>query len=309
MSYRKFKQQTEQKQLTLFKHALQFEEVASQVVIQRIPASYLHRILKPLLRARDEAENPDEIDPASFIRSDMDDVERAIFTFDSTFAECKEKRVDMLSSMEAIARRWDIEKSAGEGCVFLAWKTTYGVKRDGTKGHRAPELVGAATVNRFRSWSDFSTDRSDMSAYDFGVLSGARPGGSTQEQVAAKNYFQSHTMYIDSVCAKHKSGVGRVLVLHAIRYAIMKRCTGIIALAFSAYANKAPESKEIFKSLKFDTIIPKANFTSRLYGTWFYLPLSGRTYEHLVQSGAINVCTRSGFTPKTEDTLVWRCPR
>lgn len=303
--------QDRQKQVSIFKNSLKFQESAAGVVLQRITGSYLRRILKPLTQAREAAMRDaarrglseanilkagDAVDPKDVEVDRSDPLVAAIYSFDTIFSECRTKQVDMLAGAESIVAEFDEYGAPGHGCLLLAWKIEYDTE---TRSHTAPKLVGAMTLHKFVKTSNFSTDDASISAEDMRILSGTHREG-------APNYFRKNLMYIDGMCAKGK-GVGRVLLLHAYRYALMRKCTGVIALSFSRTVNAVPESHKIFTAFGFTPIIPKAKFNVRMYGTWFYIDLDAVTFRMVVEDG-IKICTRRGFTEATKNKLVWRCP-
>ena len=78
-----------QKQISIFKQSLKFQEAAAGVVIQRVPSAYLYRILRPLIDARAAAPNereanriramdhcPDRRDPLVHAIYNMDETSR-----------------------------------------------------------------------------------------------------------------------------------------------------------------------------------------------------------------------------------------
>ena len=285
-----------QKQISIFKQSLKFQEAAAGVVIQRVPSAYLYRILRPLIDARAAAPNERE---ANRIRAmdhcpdRRDPLVHAIYNMDETFRGCATKGVDMLSSAEGIASEHTFDGTSGNGCLFLAWKTTYDT---GEKRLRDPELVGAMTVYKFKRTSNFSTD--------------AASTGRDDAKLAP--YFQSGKyLYIDSMCAVGGGGVGRILVLHAYRYAMTKKSKGLVALSYSRNkltGSAKPESYKIFDDFGFKHLIENANYTIQMYGTWFAIDLDAISFAGVTRA-AIDICTRRGFTEKTKNTLVWRCPQ
>lgn len=304
--------QDRQKQVSIFKNSLKFQEAAAGVVIQRVAGSYLRRILKPLTLAREEVmrdaarkgfseakivQAGETVDPNDVDVDRSDPLVAAIYSLNTIFSECRSKQVDMLSSVESVAVEFDEHGAPGHGCLLLAWKTGYDAA---ARTHATPKLVGAMTLHKFVKTPSFSTDDASISAGDMRILSGTHQEG-------APNYFRKHLLYIDGLCATGGGGVGRVLVLHAYRYALMRKCTGIIALSFSKRATAVPESYKIFTAFGFTPIIPKANFKTRMYGTWFYIGLDAVTFRMVAEEG-IKICTRRGFTEATKDKLVWRCP-
>ena len=299
--------QTKERQTQIFKNALKFQESAAGVVIQRIPGSYLYRILKPLIQAREHAmvvgEDPNRIDPLSHCPDTDDHLVNTIYNMDHIFAHCKTKNVDMLASAEAVAMEWKEDGAPGHACLMLAWKTTFNTD---TRRFNEADLVGAMTLHKFKVSDNFSTDRSSLGDRDYQILHGHAASGSNE----TRNYFQRNTMYIDGLCAKGKGGVGKLLVLHAIRWAVMRKCTGIIALSYSRRQlgnGKHPESYPIFQSLGFEKTIPTANFRVQIYGTWFFQSLTSINFAGIIED-AVSICTRTGFTDKTSDKLIWRCP-
>ena len=285
--------QSPQKKLKIFKDALQFQESAAGVAIQKVPSSYLVRILKPLLDARAAAPTQRE---ANRVRAmdhcpDANDpLVHAIYSLNATFSSVVSKGVDILSSAEAIASEHAVDGAKGNGCLFLAWKTEYNRT---TRSLNDPVLVGAMTVYRFKRSENFST-HSEATGSDDALLD---------------PFFRARFLYIDALASKG-AGVGKLLVLHAYRYAIMKRETGVIALSYSQKrlaGDAKPESYKIFHGLGFTRLIERVHYRIG-YGTWYATSLDEVTLSGVLESG-IRLCTRPGFTSKTEDQLVWRCPR
>ena len=289
-------EQTKEKRQKIFKDALQFQESAAGVAIQKVPSTYLTRILKPLMDARDAAPNVAEanrIKAMDHCPDKRDPLIHAIYSMDRTFASAVTKGVDPLSSAEGIASEHTFDGAKGNGCLFLAWKTSY---NRNTRKLDDPTLVGAMTVYKFKRTVNFSTDAMSVSEEDNATLD---------------PFFRSNFIYIDTLVSSG-AGVGQLLALHAYRYAIMKKAKGVVALSYSkkrlSGTNK-PESYKIFHELGFTHLIEHANYKIQMYGTWFatllddVAPLSG------VLDSGIELCTRAGFTKKTEDQLVWRCPR
>ena len=304
------------KKIQLFKASLKFQESAAGVVVQRVLGSYLYRILKPLIDAKEKARRDDpnypndngydpadEVDPAAVLRKlpeKNDTLVKSIYGLQTIFEDCFHKGVDIFDSAQAVAEEYKKHGAQGSGCLLIAWKTSFD---DTTKRIRAPTIVGAMCCHRFVATSNFSTDRASLAASDWALLHGERSHGSIER----RNYFHRNTMYIDTVCSK-SGGVGKLLVLHAMRWALMRKCTGLIALSYTPRSNGVPESKKIFESLQFEKIIPKANFAiDHMHGTWFYIHLNSPTFEGILKE-SFDVCTRRGFTENTKDRLVWRCP-
>lgn len=286
--------QSVDKKQKLFKDSLQFQESASGISIMKIPSAYLLRILKPLLSARDAA--PTE-HAASRIRAmdhcpDVDDpLIHAIYSMESTFSTARTKGVDVLSSAEGIASEHIIDKGKGNGCLLLAWKSSY---NSATRRIDDPVLVGAMTVYKFKRSPNFSTDASSTGVDD----------------ATLDPFFRSNFIYIDTLVSTG-AGAGKLLALHAYRYAIMKKARGVIALSYSKRrltGTAKPESYKIFDDLGFLHLIENATYNIQMYGTWFVAELKDITMAGVLESG-IRLCTRNGFTSKTEDQLVWRCPR
>lgn len=261
-----FSEQTYSRKVQIYKQALRFQEIASGVFVQRIPARYLKRL---------------------YDSSDNDDiVVRALRNLDSIFPECKRKDVDMASSVEAVLSEFEEDKASG-GVVLLAWSVSFDAER---KVMNTPRLVGITTLCTFGFTPNFSTDPASISSADQTRL---RP-------------YVGRWMYMDAMCST-QAGVGRLLVLKAFQYAITQKKQGLIALSFSARRAPIPESKRIFTSLHFTPIIPQANFKIQMYGTWFAKSTSEVDLAGMAED-AVGVCTRTGLTAKTMDTLMWRCP-
>lgn len=261
-----FDSQSNARKLQIFRRALHLQEVAAGVFVQKVPASYLKRLYSD--------------DGAS-----DDPVAQALGNLDRIFANCKAKSVDMAASVEGILAE-HAKDSKSHGVVLMAWAMGFD---GGRKEMRAPKLVGMATVSNFVSTENYSTDAAAMSAQDRRVL---------------QPYFGSQYSYIDCLCST-QPGVGRLLVQHAYAYALARKKRGLVALAYSRRASDLPESKRLFELLHFETLVPRANFNVRMYGTWYVkrdIDLAG------MATAAVQVCTRAGLTERTADALMWRCP-
>jgi hypothetical protein len=214
-------------------------------------------------------------------KNDDDPVVRALHNLDDIFSHVVNK-VDMTSSVEAL-----LEEKTKHSVVLLAWKMDFDAAG---RNMKPPRLVGIATIASFTSTEQFSTDKESLSPQDFRILI---------------PYFNSNWMYIDGMCSI-LPGVGRLLVLHAYLHAIQFKCDGLVALAYSNRSNVLPESKRIFDLLDFDPIIPKANFTVKMYGTWYAKSTDDIDLAGITDDG-MTICTRTGFGPKTANSLIWRC--
>lgn len=224
-----FANQSPTRKLSIFRKALTFQNSATGVIVQRVPASHLKRLLL----------SEDQQDP----------LVHAIQESKRIFARCKDKDVDIELSLHAIADEYKRDGTQGNGGVLLAWQMPYDTS---SKRYSTPECVGIATMCNFKSNNNFSTLPTQMSTSDYNAL---------------HPYFGKY-LYIDAMCSK-RAGVGMLLVLHAYQYAVMRKTHGLIALSFSTSSRKTPESKRIFEKLGFTQLIPKANFKFQVYGTWF----------------------------------------
>lgn len=310
MASRLVHEQSLDRKKQLFKNALRFQESAAGVVVQRVTGSYLYRILTPLRRAREaqaRASGTVLTNPMAYLPDASDPLVHAIYNMDNTFADCRSKAVDMMASVEAVADEWKVHGASGHGCLLLAWKTTFD---SSTKKIQAPVLVGAMTLHRFVRTGNFSTDHStgaregSLGDRDHDVLRGEQAAGDGSR----RNYFNRNTMYIDCLCAKGRGGVGKLMILHAIRWAIMRKCTGVIALSYVRKAKQVPESHAAFVALRFDKIIPTVQYKIQgMHGSWFYLALDNVGFEAILKEG-VDICARTGLTDRTKDSLIWRCP-
>jgi len=250
-----FEEQTHQKKLSIFRHALKLQALGAGVFLQKLPATQLRKL------------------------GDNDPVADVLDNLDSIFKSCKDKSVDMASSIEAMLE--EDEKQRIRGLVILAWRMDY----DSTRRASKPKLVGALVMSDFVSTSNYSTDAESLGG-DYETL---------------QPYFHK-AQYIDAVCSTHK-GAGRLLIMAAYDVALQRK-QGLIALSYSRRRNAVPESKKIFESLSFEPVIPTANFAIQMYGTWFYRSNSDLSLEGMSED-AVNVCTRVGLT--RPDSLIWRC--
>ena len=262
-----FDEQELRRKMSIFRQSLRFQETSLNVFVQKIPLSYVKRALAA----------GDEDDP----------LVAALQSLDDTFRECRDKQVDVASSVEALLTESDAR--SGSGIVVLCWRLTFNAEQ---RRLNRPSLVGICTLFDFVSTSSFSTDAKSMARGDYNLL---RP------------FFDRNYAYIDAMCSK-SHGVGRLLVLHAYNYALSRKKRGLIALAYSARKNAVPESKRVFETLNFTAVIPEANFTVRMYGTWYKKEVDEVDLSGLADD-AIRVCTRAGLTARTANSIVWRCPR
>lgn len=252
--------QTWNRKVAIFSRSLELMNTAAGIWIQKIPASYLKKLMAPDANKKDP-------------------VVRALQSLDTIFTSCRKKKVDMESSVKYIMKEHSND-SRGHGAVLLAWRMSF----EGNK-MKAPDLVGMCTLFNFISSYSFGTEENDMEEQDFRVLS---------------RYFGNNNTYIDTMCSTQK-GVGRLLVLHAYKFALSRKKKGLIALAYSARANGVPESKRIFEKLRFSTIIDDAHN----HGTWFYKSTDAVDLAGVAEE-SVKVCTRRAFT--NADSLIWRCP-
>ena len=247
------------RQVAFFKKALRFQESAAGVVIQRVPASEVHRIMKPVIQKRQETfethkkehmkKYKDEekaeafarkkfdalrIEGKDFLTKESDYLQRAIFSMQTTFQDSDKKGVEIFSAVESLAYLWSDHRSKGNGCLLLAWKSTFDKSK--TPHQQPPKLVGAMTLHKFVETELFSIQKLN---------------DTTKEKL--RPYFEGEYMYIDAMCSV-APGVGKVMVLHAIRWALMRKCEGIVALSFSTKKDRLPESIGIFEKFKFDPI-------------------------------------------------------
>jgi hypothetical protein len=286
-------EQDARRKTSLFKQSLRLHEVAAGVFVQRIAGSYLKRLIKPLREARARAPDPRRFDPQSVDVDRTDPLVAALYAFDDIFEDCNTAKVDMLSSVEYLAEEYDVHGSSGHGCLILAWRQTYNRE---TRRHDAPQLVGAMTLHRFVQTPSFSTDMSSLSERDFRTLTGP------------PNFFRKNLIFIDAMCAKGRSGVGRLLLMHAYNYALLRKCTGVIALSFSSRRNVRPQSYPLFEDFGFEAIIADARFRNpRIHGAWFFIDVRNPAPFENLESGALRVCTRRGLTPATRSRLILRC--
>ena len=140
-----------------------------------------------------------------------DPLYKALKSLDAHFPGCLAKDVDMAGCVESIVLEHAKNKQ-GDGAVCIAWAQEYPA---------APKPVGLITLHNFVQSKNFHTTNAEIGDKDFDTLS---------------RYFGSRYLYIDCMCST-KVGVGRLLLQHAMRHALMKKKTGVIALAFSMKAS------------------------------------------------------------------------
>lgn len=260
------------RQVAMFRRSLELQASAAGVFVQKVPAAYLKRIMS----------DTNSSDPLVKNLQDLDRV----------FADCKKKDVDMASSVDGLLEEYD-QNRRNKACVLLAWHMKFDNE---DKKLKDPELVGMATVAMFESTPNYSTDEYDPAT---------KKGSVSKEDMKKLEPYFGKYMYIDCLCSK-RAGVGRLLVLHTYKHALVSKAQGLIALSFSVNTKNPPESKKLFRDLKFDTLIEKADFKIKMYGTWFELSSKNLPFAGIAKA-SLDVCTRKGFTPKTADNLIWRC--
>lgn len=284
------KDQTPARQQQLFKNAVSFADTAAGVKIQRVPASVVARILKPYMvrkaYAQDPNARPDYGECIGDLSDDLqaDPLVQVIYDFENIFSAALQKKVDMFESLVTMATLWNQNGSPSQACLIVAWKVEHGARR--------PVVVGAATVIRAYMHDDLATTQEILSDRDF-------------EKV--QPLLRAKSLLIDTMSSTQK-GVGRVLLLHCIRYAMMRKMTGVLALSYAGWASNVPESKKLFEFMEFEKVVTKATFKVQGYhGSWFFLPISKLPLHGIVEK-AVRVCARRGLTAKTRDALIWRCP-
>lgn len=256
-----FDTQDVKRKQSLFKQALRLYESSLGVWVQKVPSSYLARLL--------------------VTKDTSDPVYVAIRDLNRNFPACVEKDVDMGGCVESLLLEYANDKK-GDGCALIAWAQEY---------PNAPKAVGILTLHNFIRSDNFKTTNEYVGNRDYETLT---------------PYFGSRYVYIDCMCSTQR-GVGRLLLNSALKYAIAKKKTGVIALAFAQRAKKTPESAAAFDKCTFTKLIPTANYKVQMYGTWYVKKVADISLDG-IDTNAFRVCTRSGLTPKTEDNLIWRCP-
>lgn len=284
------KDQTPARQQQLFKNAVSFADTAAGVKIQRVPASVVARILKPYIVRKAYASNPHARPNYNECIQDLsedlqaDPLVKAIYNFENIFSVALQKKVDMFDSLVTLATLWNQNGSSSQACLILAWKVEHGARR--------PVIVGAATVIRSYMHDDLATSQDILSDRDFEKI---------------HPHLRSKSLLIDTMTSTQK-GVGRVLLLHCIRYAMMRKMTGLLALSYSGWTGRVPESQALFEFMEFEKLVAKATFKVQGYhGAWFFLPITKLPLHGIVEK-AVRVCARRGLTAKTRDALIWRCP-
>ena len=275
MSAQAIDDQPLKRRIQLLRQSTQLLAVATGCFVQRISVSDLRRLRKP---------DADESDPV--VR------ELKKENLDQTFRRCNSASVYLSDSIDAIVNVADQDKTS-EGVVFLAWKYSW----DSAARRLAdPELVGACKMARFLPTDQFSTHEDAVTAGDFAVL---------------KPLFRKY-MYIDALCST-APGVGRLLLMKAYAWAISKKALGIVALSYTKSPSGTPESYKLFEALNFEALIPKAKYKpaflrrNPMYGTWFTKPTDALGVSSISEAG-VRVCTRRGYTERTADNFIWRCP-
>lgn len=294
--------QPPKKLISLFKSHARIYETRAGVILQRIPGAYLYRILQPLIaeRARkltnkeiSEETNEDAKWTGGAIPSvhTADQLYQALYNFPKTFTDCiSKKNVDVLASAEVIAQLYKTHGSKSMAQLVLAWKPPI-------KENDDFNLVGVMTVCRAYPHADLSTDRDSFATKAKGQFEQLEP-------------HLGHSLLIDALCSKEK-GVGTALVLDAIRLALVKNFKTVLALSFSSSAlsaRNAPASFSLLTKLGFKTLIEDVNYNhAEMHGHWMRLQLDAAPFYELMTKFA-RVCARTGFTDRSKDALISRCP-
>ena len=282
------------KKMSLFRQALRMHESLNGVFVQRIMANDVKRLLT----------NPSDDDP----------VADALANLDTLFSHCTNELGPpgggaVTSSVESIVAEAAADKALGingEGCILLAWKLS--------RVPQQTELVGIATLHRMKSTDSFSTLPSSFrSAAHYQTLVPYFQGHNAQTVndglvFPAGLGIKAKYMYLDVLCSKQR-GIGRLLALHAYRYALLKKTKGLVALSFSKRpltGGRQPASYKLFQDLGFSTIVRNTNYdVAGMYGHWVAKSAHAITFAGLLDQVA-RICSREGYTDP--DTRVWRCP-
>ena len=219
--------------------------------------------------------------------NDADPLKQALTKLDSIFSQCQRSGIDMKTSVNELVKIHETDKTT-HCTVFLAWRIL---------ANKSPELVGAATCSKFIDSQHISTQPNNLGAnYD-----------------ALSKFFNTY-FYIDTLCSKQKPA-GKLLVLHALEFALRKKLKGLIAFSFAGEQNRNATSENMFKSLKFkmysgeeieksgNNILLVDGLT--LYGKWVVKKVDDFSG---LNDQIMSICTRSGLTERTKDNLIWRCP-
>lgn len=289
------------RQLSYFRQAMKLQEAANGVVVQRVMANDLRRLLY-------------DPDPEDMVASALTS-ERLRRTFQHCDVELGKDA--LRSSLEGIVTEAaDDRKNGvnGEGCALLVWRMERSSSPSSAGGHFSkPELVGLATLFRMKDTSTFTTTEEDFAVKShFQKLLPYVDGQNANTVNAGKRWepewdVKSKYMYIDVMCSRQK-GVGRLLVLHAYRYAVLKRTKGVLALSYSKRKvdkNKQPASYKIFNDMDFETIVSNAQYKNQMYGHWVVKSTHRVSFTGMIEH-IESLCTRGSY--KDSRTRVWRCP-
>lgn len=246
------------KKLGIFKQAVMFQEKAAGVIVQKVPAIYLKRLMNDANK---------EADP----------LVRVLQKSNVIFKKCHmNDTIDMASSLESIVAEYKVDRAKGNGHVFIAWKMPF---HQGDKKFTKPVCVGMATVYNFKESDNFSTTPAMMS--DYGRLRG---------------YMDAGYLYMDSMCVlPEHPGVGTILVMNAYQYAMQRKLNGLIALSYSNSKKKTPASKRLFEKLEFQKIKVAAFRQENLNGIWFVKEMGLNDFAGF-NTDALDVCTRKQFS-------------
>ena len=98
--------------------------------------------------------------------------------------------------------------------------------------------------------------------------------------------------------------------MNAVKWALTKQHTAVMAQSFSAQALKEgsePESKRLFARLGFKTLIARGKFkVKQHHGAWVKLDMRSPHFTDTMRAG-LTVCARPGLTARTANTLVNQC--
>lgn len=211
------------------------------------------------------------------------------------------------SSVETIMNEHKNDKEngrpVGDGCIMLAWVANH--LAHGVYEH---ELVGIMTMYRFKETEDFSTDATTLKDTHYNSLLPYFRGqvNETVNMGVPQDYFtnppDSKYLYIDVLCSK-TPGVGNMLLMQAIDFAILRKARGIVALSFSRQQlrQNVPASFALFQKFGFERLMHEnAEFyksngqrISNMHGIWMALSLRKVSFNSFLPE-TVEICTHTG---------------
>lgn len=295
-----FGQNTPKSRLTLFRNLAKTEQQLRGIKIQRLTIPQLEKLWM------NESDDDDEV---------VDGLRNINTIFEAcTIALGGDEAVK--SSVETIIKEHKNDKKngkpVGDGCIMLAWKANHLAR--GVYEHK---LVGIMTMYRFKETEGFSTNTTSLKETHYNSLFPYFKGqvNGTVNMDVPQDYFKnppdSKYLYIDVLCSK-TPGVGNMLLMQAIDFAILRKSRGIVALSFSKQPlrENVPASFALFQRFGFEKLMDenaefyKQNGTRirNMHGIWMALSLGKVSFNSFLPE-TLDICTHKG----RNGVIVSRC--